>query len=68
MKGFFLFTAVWNTVVAIINTTVLPLFCSKAVMVYVTPRSQLTPIIVSLFLFALYYEKFRRALKWVVTH
>lgn len=50
MRQIFLVIAVWNTLVAIINVTVLPHFVPAEAMVYVTPMSQLLPIFIPIVL------------------
>lgn len=45
--------AVWNTAVAAVNVFVLPLFVPAEAMVYVTPTSQVLPVVIPLVLSAL---------------
>jgi len=54
--------AAWNTVVAAINVLVLPLFAPAEAMVYVTPTSQVLPIIIPLVLLSRVNAQAERAL------
>lgn len=65
---FFCFSTFWNIEVALINHYVLQAWYDPEVMIYVTPRSQLTPIVTSLLLwlyfslkqkFPLHFERMR---------
>lgn len=59
MKKFWLLIALWNTVVMCVNLTVLP-HLGPDVMTYITPKSQLLPIMIPLALYALSFERVRR--------
>lgn len=48
MKKLFIGIAIWNTIVALINAFVLPLYMSEEMLVFITPKSQLLPIFIPL--------------------
>jgi hypothetical protein len=52
MKTILLAIACWNTIVALINVFVLPLFTAPEVLVYITPLSQILPVAIPLMLWA----------------
>jgi len=55
MRMLWLGMALWNTIVAAINVTALPLFFPPEAMAYVTPLSQMLPIAIPFVLWASYY-------------
>jgi|GEM_PF-2664290 hypothetical protein len=50
MKTILLAIACWNTVVALINVFILPLFTAPEMLVYITPLSQILPVAIPLLL------------------
>lgn len=59
MRKLWLLIALWNTVVMCVNLTVLPHF-GPAAMTYITPQSQMLPIMIPLALYALSFDRVRR--------
>ncbi len=57
MKKIWISLALWNTLVALINVTVLPHYFTAEEMKYVTPTSQLLPIFIPLVLYLFSLEK-----------
>ena len=59
MRKVFLFFVVWNTVVAIINETVVRHMVKPEALIYMTPTSQILPIAIPLMLYALCFRPVR---------
>lgn len=59
----FLGIAAWNTVVAIINATVVTRMVSPEALIYMTPTSQLLPILIPLGAYALFFRPVRATIR-----